>query len=150
MVLASVKVPQPSISSILFFFIRKWTPLTMESETSRLRAWVGLKSIEASPVIPNLSFSWVEDVRQLGVAQQRLRRDAADVEADTSPVLLLDHPDLEAELGGADGGDVPTGAGTEDDDIEITHGGEPIPPGQPDRNRCEPNRRRATVEPCAS
>ena len=57
MVLASVKVPQPSISSILFFFIRKWTPLTMESDTSRLRAWVGLKSIEASPVIPNLSFS---------------------------------------------------------------------------------------------
>ena len=42
MVLASVKVPQPWISSILFFFIRKWTPLTMESDTSRLRAWVGL------------------------------------------------------------------------------------------------------------
>ena len=58
-VFASTKVPQPSISSILFFFIRKWTPLTIESETSRLRAWVGLKSIVASPVIPNLSFSWV-------------------------------------------------------------------------------------------
>ena len=42
MVLASVKVPQPWISSILFFFIKKCTPLTMESETSRLRACVGL------------------------------------------------------------------------------------------------------------
>ena len=42
MVLASEKVPQPWISSILFFFIRKWTPLTMESETSRLRAKAGL------------------------------------------------------------------------------------------------------------
>ena len=67
-----MKVPQPSISSILFFFIRKWTPLTMASDTSRLRAWVGAKSIDASPVIPNLSFSWVQDVGQLGVAQQRL------------------------------------------------------------------------------
>jgi hypothetical protein len=28
-----VMVPQPSISVILFFFIRKWTPLTMPSET---------------------------------------------------------------------------------------------------------------------
>ena len=34
--------------------------------------------------------------------------------------------DLEAELRGADGSDVPTGAGTEDDDIEmLAHGGEP-------------------------
>src|SRR3954451_676891 len=56
-VLASLKVPQPWISSILFFFIKKCTPLTMESDTSRLRACVGLKSIVASPVIPNLSFS---------------------------------------------------------------------------------------------
>ena len=63
-----------------------------------------------------------QDVRQLGVAEQGLGGDAADVEADTSPVLLLDHADLEAELGGADGGDVATGARTEDDDIEITHG----------------------------
>ena len=74
-------------------------------------------------MIPNLSFSCVEDVRQLGVAQQRLGRDAADVEADAAPVLLLDDRDLHAELGGADGGDVPTGAGTEDDDVEVlAHG----------------------------
>ncbi len=56
-VLASTNVPQPLISVILFFFMRKWTPLTMLSETSRLRLWVAPKSIEASPVMPNLSFS---------------------------------------------------------------------------------------------
>ena len=76
---------------------------------------------------PELVLLVGQDVRQLGVAQQCLRRDAPDVEADTSPVLLLDHTHLQAELGGADGGDVPTGAGTEDQDIEIAHGGEPIP-----------------------
>ncbi len=58
-VLPSLNVPQPWISVILFFFIRKWTPLTMESDTSRLRAWVGAKSIDASPVIPKRSFSWL-------------------------------------------------------------------------------------------
>jgi hypothetical protein len=36
-----VSVPQPSISVILFFFIRKWTPLTMPADTCRERAWVG-------------------------------------------------------------------------------------------------------------
>ena len=39
---ASVNSPQPSISSMLFFFIRKWTPLTRPSATLRLRvnaAW---------------------------------------------------------------------------------------------------------------
>ena len=55
--LAPVRVPQPSISVILFFFIRKWTPLTMPAETWRLRLWVGPNDIVASPSMPNLSFS---------------------------------------------------------------------------------------------
>ena len=38
MVLASVNVPCPSISVILFFFIRKCTPLTRPSATLRLRS----------------------------------------------------------------------------------------------------------------
>ena len=36
-----VSVPQPSISSILFFFIRKCTPRTMPSDTWRERVKVG-------------------------------------------------------------------------------------------------------------
>ena len=57
--LGPVSVPQPSISVILFFFIRKWTPLTMPALTWRDRLWVGPKDIVASPSMPNLSFSCV-------------------------------------------------------------------------------------------
>ena len=60
-----------------------------------------------------------EHVRELGVLQQRLGRDAAHVEADTAPVLLLDDGHGLAELGGADRGDVATGAGTKDEDVEV-------------------------------
>ena len=54
-----VRVPQPSISSILFFFIRKCTPLTMPAETWRLRLKVGPNDMVASPSMPNFFFSWV-------------------------------------------------------------------------------------------
>ncbi len=52
-------MPQPSISSILFFFMRKWTPLTMPADTWRLRACVGPNDIVASPSMPYFSFSCV-------------------------------------------------------------------------------------------
>ncbi len=52
-------MPQPSISSILFFFMRKWTPLTMPADTWRLRACVGPKLIVASPSMPYFFFSCV-------------------------------------------------------------------------------------------
>ena len=54
-----VSVPHPLISVILFFFIRKWTPLTMPALTCRDRACVGPNAIVALPSMPNLSFSWV-------------------------------------------------------------------------------------------
>src|SRR4029453_11795566 len=59
-----------------------------------------------------------EKVGELGVAEQRLGRDAADVEADPPPEPRLHDGHAEPELGGADGGDVPTGPGAEDDDVE--------------------------------
>ena len=55
---APCSVPHPSISVILFFFIRKWTPLTMPAETCRLRLCVGPYDIVASPSMPNLALSW--------------------------------------------------------------------------------------------
>ena len=39
-VFGSLIVPHPSSSVILFFFIRKCTPLALASATLRLRAWV--------------------------------------------------------------------------------------------------------------
>ncbi len=57
-------------------------------------------------------------VEHVGRAQQRLGRDAAPVGADAADEVALDHRDLEAELRGADGGDVAAGAGADDDDVE--------------------------------
>src|SRR5699024_8629246 len=59
-------------------------------------------------------------VRELGVAEQRLGGDTAHVEAYATPVFLLDDGHLEAELRGADCGDVATGARAEDDEIEMS------------------------------
>ena len=57
----------------------------------------------------------VVDLRR---AQQRLGRDAAPVEADAAEIIALDDRGLEAELRGADGGDIAAGAGADDDDVE--------------------------------
>ena len=62
-----------------------------------------------------------EDVREFGVAQQRLRRDAADVEAHPAPVLGFDDCGVQPELGGADRCDVPAGACSENDDVIVGH-----------------------------
>ena len=59
MLFGPVRVPQPSISSILFFFMRKWTPLTMPADTCRERLCVGPYAVVASPSMPYLAFSWV-------------------------------------------------------------------------------------------
>src|SRR5690606_1893974 len=77
-------------------------------------AVIKLEVVEREAVLLALVLEQVGDLR---VAQQRLRRDAADVQADAAPPLLLDDGDAQPELGGPDRGDVPTGAGAEDDDI---------------------------------
>jgi hypothetical protein len=58
-----------------------------------------------------------EDVGQLGVTQQGLGGDTADVEADAAPVLLLDNRGLQAELAGADRGGIAAWPRTQHDDI---------------------------------
>jgi hypothetical protein len=62
----------------------------------------------------------------LGRIQQRLRRDATDVEAGTAEGGLavladegVDHGGLEAQLRGADRGHIARGARTDDDDVEL-------------------------------
>ncbi len=57
--------------------------------------------------------------------QERLARDAADVEAGAAERLVLfDNDDLETKLRGADGGDITTGTAADDDQliIKIGHG----------------------------
>ena len=58
-------------------------------------------------------------VSKLRVLEKRLGRDAAHVQADTAPVLLLDDRDGLAKLGSADGGNVATRTRTKDDDIKV-------------------------------
>src|SRR5215212_4255986 len=51
--------------------------------------------------------------------EHRLGRDAADVEARSADLALVDEGDLEAELRGAESGGVAAGPGAEDDEIEV-------------------------------
>ena len=60
MVWASVKEPKPSISVILFFFIKKCTPLTIPEETLRERSCAAPKSKETSPEMPKVLASWLK------------------------------------------------------------------------------------------
>ena len=60
-----------------------------------------------------------ERVSEFGVLQQRLGRNATDVEADSAPILLLHDGDLLAELCGADCGDVAAGSGAKDKGVEV-------------------------------
>ena len=93
--------------------------MALASATLRLRWWVGPKAIVASPSIPNVFFSWV-----MMCAISALRSSALD---GMQPTLRQTPPqyfssttaDVLAELGGADGGDVAAGAGTEDEDVEV-------------------------------
>src|SRR6185312_15424077 len=61
-------------------------------------------------------------VEQFGGMQQRLRRDAADVEAGAAEGrALLDHRGLETKLRRANGADIAAGAGADDDEIVLSH-----------------------------
>jgi hypothetical protein len=60
-----------------------------------------------------------EEVRQLGVAQQRLRRDAADVEAHPAPIALLDDRRAQAQLRRAHRGGVAARPRAQHHDVEV-------------------------------
>ena len=57
---SSVNVAQPSTSVILFFFIKKCTPLAIRSAAVRLRFHAAPKSKVASPLMPKTSASWLK------------------------------------------------------------------------------------------
>ena len=100
------------------------------------------KSIDASPVMPNLSFSWVRMCASSALRSSALEGMQPTLRQTPPQYLLLDDGDALAELGGADGGDVPTGAGTEDDDVEVrAHAPEPRGCRDRPRGRCRTSRR---------
>ena len=63
-----------------------------------------------------------EYMGEFGIAQQRLGRDAADIQADPAPVFGFDDCGVETELRGADGRHISSGTGPEDDDVKVGHG----------------------------
>ena len=76
--------------------------------------------------------------------EQRLARDAADIEAGAAEfIVLFDDGGFESELRGADGGDVAARTGADDDDVEFIHGNDDV--GllfSRGALRCHPERRR--------
>src|SRR5699024_7242144 len=83
-----------------------------------------------------LVFLLGQGVGQLGVAQQRLGGDAAHVQAHTTPVLLLHNGHRQPLLRRANGGDIPTRACSENNDVILcSHGPDstaerrPVTPG---------------------
>ncbi len=110
--------PVPRCESILFFLSRNSTPLTLPSIASSLNfssaARSSLGVLTPMPILANLCPA----SRKMRGMQQRLRGNAADVEAGaTVGGALLDDRDLEAELRRANGADVAAGAGADDDEI---------------------------------
>src|SRR4051812_45123119 len=94
-VCGSVNVPQPSNSVILFFFIRKCTPLTRPSATVRLRSKATPKSKVTSPEMPNVFASsrtrWASSAlrsRALDGMQPTLRHTPPQYLLSTTATLL--------------------------------------------------------------
>ena len=120
-VFASTNEPRPSYSVTLFFFIKKWMPLTWR--VGHLAAAIPRGAeveVHVTRDAEQLGLV-VEDVREVGVAQERLGGDAAHVQADTAPVLLFDDRNGKAELSGSDGRDITAGARAENGDVVVRH-----------------------------
>ena len=112
--------PVPWNEVILFLRNRKATPLVVASTTSPLRfiSWAksSLGGRQHDAVLGEIVARLLEQVRGL---QQRLGRDAADIEAGAAEGrALLDHGHLHAELGGADRRHIAARPGADHDEVE--------------------------------
>ena len=96
------------VRPVTILFLRAWT---------RAMSIVGLRVGLAEADAPLGGV--LRDLQRVRVLEQRLGRNAAPVEAGAAERrLALDDGGLQAELRGANGGDVPAGAGADDDDVE--------------------------------
>ena len=91
----------------------------MASATLRLRSWVGPKAIVASPSMPNVSFSWVRMCASSALRSSALEGMQPTLRQTPPQYFSSTTADRLAELRRADRGDVPAGAGAEDQDIEV-------------------------------
>ncbi len=94
-------------------------PSVRDLPAAFVRLAVVKKLTVPSTWIPKVLASFWKNVRQLRVAQERLGRDAAHIQAHAAPVLLLHHRDTESQLRGPDGGHVPTWASAQDHDVKV-------------------------------
>ena len=121
--------PVPWKAVILFFLNRKATPLVVASTTSPLRFISWAKSSLGGPS----TMPWTAEVvarllEQMRGLQQRLGRDAADIEAGAAEGgALLDHRHLHAELGGADRRHIAARTGADHDKVEACVGHDAAP-----------------------
>jgi hypothetical protein len=93
-------LPVPLSTSILFFFIRNSTPLTLPSMPCCLKFIIaGSSSFGAETLNAHLGEGVRGFLEHFGRVQQRLRRHAADIQAGAAERgVLFDHGDLHAEL----------------------------------------------------
>ena len=105
--------------SILFFFSRKSTPLTLPSTPSSLNFIIAARSSFGLPTaMPIFAETVARLFEQLGGMQQRLRRDASDIEAGAAVGrALFHHRGLEPELRRADRAYIAARTGADDDQI---------------------------------
>ena len=116
-------LPWPLTTSILFFFIRNSTPLTLPSMPCCLKFIIdGRSSFGAGTLTPIFRKGMAGLLEHLGSMQQRLRGHAADIEAGTAERrVLLDHGDLHAELRRAHRANISAGTGADDNEIVGGH-----------------------------
>ena len=62
----------------------------------------------------------LQDVSQLGVAQQRFGRYAADIQTDAAPILLFDNRRRKPQLGSADGAHIPARSRAQHNHVKFT------------------------------
>ena len=111
-------VASPQITLTLFFFSRKPTPVFIRPATPRERLMTAAGSNETLLADKPVILGVLHVMEDFGRAQQRLGRDAAPVRADAAEEIALHDRGLEAELRGADRGDIAAGPGADDDDVE--------------------------------
>ena len=115
--------PLPLMTSILFFFIRNSTPLTLPSMPCCLKFIIeGRSSFGAETLTPIFAKECAGLLEHFGRMQQRLRRHAADIEAGAAERrVLLDHGDFHAELRRADRADISARTGADNNEIVSGH-----------------------------